>query len=661
MAEMQTEAEAFSLEELTQEVCPDIAGVHTRGNLDHRRPRLARDLQKALEASSAAGMRAALAPQAVLTLAEMVHLTRRLEDLDEPAARLRIGIVHTYTSETLDPYLRFEARLQGLDADLYHAPYGVTLQETEDGSGLCARQPDLTLLLLRWEDLHPLMAMMASPLASLPDQARIELAADVTLAALSLTQAFRNAVGGHIVLTFLPPITGPGLGLCDPSAPNSEAAWRWSVKTALSKRLATEIASATFLDLDEMVAEMGRRHCFDARWWYTARFPFTPEAARELARRVMAIGTVLKRTRAKVIVLDADNTLWGGVVGEEGVTGIALGPDYPGNAYAAFQRRLLDYQQRGFLLAMCSKNNFADVLEVLRKHPHQVLREQHFAAMRVNWEPKPANLRSLAEELNLGIDSFIFVDDSDHECLSVRQSLPQVEVIQVPSRPLEIPGCLDRVARLEVLSLTAEDRRRTEMYVEERQRRQMADTATDVAGYLRSLSMRMRVAVDDSRQVPRIAQLTQKTNQFNLTTRRYTEADIRGFVNAPDWLVANFSLTDVFGDSGIVGVILARQTASTEAEIDTLLMSCRVIGRKAESAFLESVLTILRDRGVRTVTANFLPTAKNKLAERFLPDHGFVRHDNGRFTRDLNLPAPEALRDLPIDVTLDGMELTKNV
>jgi len=451
-------------------------------------------LHGALEATSATAMRAALQREAVLTLPEIVQLTRRLHDLDEPVARLRIGIVHTYTSETLDPYLQFEARLQGLDADLYHAPYGVTLQEAENGSGLRKRQPDLTLLLLRWEDLHP---SMASPLGSLSGHDRTGLAADLTNAALRLTQAFRNSVAGHIVLTLLPPMTGPGLGLYDPSAPNSEAAWRGNVKAALSNRLAAEIASATFLDLDEMVAEMGRRHCFDARWWYTARFPFTPEAARELARRVIAVGTVLKRPRAKVIALDADNTLWGGGVGEEGVTGIALGPDYPGNVYVAFQRRLLDYQQRGFLLAMCSKNNLADVLEVLQQHPHQILRKEHFAAMRVNWESKSANLRSLAEELNLGIDSFIFVDDSDHECLAIRQSLPEVEIIQVPSRPLEIPGCLDRVARIEIPNLTAEDRRRTEMYGQERKRHQLAEAATDVAGYLRSLGMRMRIALDD--------------------------------------------------------------------------------------------------------------------------------------------------------------------
>ena len=171
----------------------------------------------------------------------------------------------------------------------------------------------------------------------------------------------------------------------------------------------------------------------------------------------MDLGVVLKFPKAKVIVLDADNTLWGGIIGEDGIDGIALGSDYPGNAFLQFQRRLLDYQQRGFILALCSKNNAADVDQVLKQHPHQLLRDEHFAARRVNWLPKPDNLVSLAEELNLGLDSFIFVDDSDHECAAVRQRLPQVEVVRTPSRPIDIPGCLEHVSRLEVLSLTAED------------------------------------------------------------------------------------------------------------------------------------------------------------------------------------------------------------
>jgi FkbH-like protein len=270
--------------------------------------------------------------------------------------------------------------------------------------------------------------------------------------------------------------------------------------------------------------------------------------------------------------------------------------------------------------------------------------------MRVNWEPKVANLQAIAEELNLGLDSFILVDDSEHEGLMVRQTLPAVEVVRVPERPLDVPGCLDAVARLEVLSITAEDRRRTAMYEQARRRRQTAQVATDVESYLRSLDMSMAVSLDDLNQVPRISQLTLKTNQFNLTTRRYSEAEIRGFMESREWLVAHFSLTDIFGDSGLVGVAVLRTTLPGVAELDDFLMSCRVIGRRAESAFLETVLSVVRQRGTHTVFADYIPTAKNKLAENFLSAHGFRPDSDGRLLRDLAQAAPPAVTDLPIAV-----------
>jgi FkbH-like protein len=610
-------------------------------------------LDRAFEAASAAQMRAVLPhPLPALTLPQVMELTRHLQSLGEAVCPVRIGVIHTYTSEPLDPYLHFAAALQGLRADLHHAPYGVTVQESQDGSALQAYAPDLTLLLLRWEDLHPALTM---GLTTLDPEGRREVATRVLEVAIHLTGKFQRTIGGYVVLTLLPPMVGPGLGLYDAGAEASEVAWRAAVKAEIGRRLAIELASVSLLDLDDIVAEVGRRRFFDRRWWYTSRFPFTTEAAQELARRVIALAAVMKLPRAKVIALDADNTLWGGIVGEDGINGIALGPDYPGRAYVQFQERLLDYQQRGFLLALCSKNNLEDVLEVLRRHPHQVLREEHLAAMRVNWEPKSANLPSLADELNLGLESFVFIDDSDHECLMVRQSWPMVEVVQVPARAVDIPTCLDSVARLEVLQFTAEDRRRTEMYVQERKRREMAEAHTDVESYLKSLDMRMAVGVDDAGQVARIAQLTQKTNQFNLTTRRYTEAEVRAFVDSPEWLVAHFSLTDVFGDSGLVGVALSHVSAPDTAELDTLLMSCRVIGRQAETAFLESVLSLLRQRGVRTVLADYVPTAKNKLVEGFLPAHAFTRREDGRFTRDLTAPPPASASELPIAVRVEGL------
>ena len=347
--------------------------------------------------------------------------------------------------------------------------------------------------------------------------------------------------------------------------------------------------------------------------------------------------------------------MWGGIVGEDGPDGITLGHDYPGNAYTAFQRRLLDFQQRGFILALCSKNNLADVEQVLKDHPHQVLKPEHFAAIRVNWEPKTVNLVALAEELNLGLDSFVFVDDSDYECALVRRELPEVEVIQTPARPIEVPSCLDHVSRLELLSLTVEDLKKTEMYAQERVRRQLRQNAERSGGledYLASLEMVMTVGIDDPAPLKRLSQLTQKTNQFNLTTRRYDELHMRHLIDSSNWMVGYFSLKDVFGDSGIVGLALFEVLEPAAAELETFLMSCRVIGRKAESAFLNVLLKRLAAAGVREVLADYLPTPKNALATSFLPDHGFVVGDDGRFRRELVVspPLPDGAYPIAIEV-----------
>lgn len=606
-------------------------------------------LPELLACATRAELRARLAGGQPLALPQAQKLLAHLKTLEEATQPLRLGVVHTYTSDLLDPWLQLEAGLQGLDIDIHHAPYGVTMQEARAGSGLSMHRPDITLLLLRWEDLHP---QLSQPLAALDADARAALSEAVIAHLAALLGQMRAHVDGHLLLTLLPTLSPPGLGHFDATADASEAAWRAAVKARIATHLRDAVPSCTLLDLDELLLQLGREQFFDTRFWFSARFPFAPRAARELARRVAAVGAVQKQPRAKVLVLDADNTLWGGIIGEDGREGIALGPDYPGNCYVAFQRRLLDYQQRGFILALCSKNNPDDALEVLRSHPHQLLRESHFAAMRINWEPKPHNLRSLAEELNVGLDSFVFVDDSHHECMAVRGELPQVEVVQTPSRPLDVPHCLERVARLEVLSLTNEDRDKTRMYVTERQRKELAAASSDPAAYLASLKMRMRIGMDDAAPLARLAQLTQKTNQFNLTTRRYDEAEVARRIDAPDWLVAHFALEDIFGDSGIVGLAMIA-VEGVDARLDTFLMSCRVIGREAETAFLEALLRELRARGVARLYAEYLPTAKNRLVENFLPEHGFSPQAGGAWLRELT--APIAAADArPIAVELTG-------
>ncbi len=586
-----------------------------------------------------------------LTLAQIRAITRHLRSLDEPTLPLRVAVLHTYTTELLQPYWQFESRLQGFDLQLYEAPYGALLQEAEPGSGLATAEPDLVYAFLRWEDLDPRLSL---PLSGLAESDGDEVVASAVAMIGGLLRRLRQACPATLVVTLLPRMWGPELGIYDAMASRSGAELRHRLKSAIARDI-EPISSALFFDLDEVASDIGRAHLFDLRLWETSRFPFSVAGAQAVVRHLVSFAVAQRQPKAKVIVLDADNTLWGGIVGEDGPDGIALGPDYPGSAYVSFQRRVLELQQRGFVLALCSKNNPQDVAEVLAKHPHQVLREEHFAAVQVNWSPKPENLRTLAKQLNLGLESFVFVDDSPHECLAVRQQLPHVTVVQAPADPLHLPYCLDGVARLEITSRTSEDRDRTRMYAEERLRQASAESHGDLDDYLASLTMVMRVGFDAERHVARMAQLTQKTNQFNLTTHRYSEARILEFMRDPDCLVAHFSLADVFGDSGLVGLAIVRGTTGPVAEWDTLLMSCRVIGRRAEQAFVRHVLHRLEAGGVNRVRALYKPTLKNEMVRDFWPSIGFAATaqpaggtDEHWYARDLPVADPE--RPLPIRV-----------
>jgi FkbH-like protein len=601
-----------------------------------------------------AELRAALAHFSVtLSFPQLQQLTSRAESLEPAVGNLRIGIIHTYTSELLDPWLGFEAALQGLKLQTYHAPFGLSLQETKAASGLVTHEPDLTLLMLRREDLHP---DLAKPLVGLSSERQKELEQEVLAQVCGIVGRFRMQAIGQIVLTLLPPMFSPDLGAYDAQFERSEGTWWANLKAEIGRCLRVSMSATLFFDLDEALAEIGRVHFFDRRFWYSVRFPFAAEAAAEIARRIVSIGALIKLPKAKVIVLDADNTLWGGIIGEDGITGIALGPDYPGNAFLDFQRRLLAYRQRGLILALCSKNNAADVDQVLKEHPHQILRTEHFAARRVNWLPKPDNLVSLAEELNLGLDSFLVVDDSDYECELVRQRFSQVEVVQTPARPVDIPICLEHVARLEVLSLTVEDLAKTEMYAQEQRRRELHHNLEKSGGslgeYLSSLRMTIRVGFNDSSCLARLSQLTQKTNQFNLTTRRYNEQQIEAFILDGSWMVAHFSLTDVFGHSGVVGLAIFHITTPQEAELDTFLISCRVIGREVEAAFLHALLRRLAEQGIDEIVASYQPTAKNALARSFLPDQGFETCIDDRYRRDLRKTPPSPESAFPVAIEM---------
>jgi FkbH-like protein len=333
----------------------------------------------------------------------------------------------------------------------------------------------------------------------------------------------------------------------------------------------------------------------------------------------------------KALVTDLDNTLWGGVIGEEGLEGIQVGSEYPGAAYRALQRVMLDLYQRGIILAVCSKNNLADAMEVFETHPGMLLRPQHFAALRINWNDKAQNLCEIAAELNIGIDALVFLDDNPVERERVRVALPDVTVLELSDDPMTYAQTLRTAPIFERLALSEEDRERGRYYAEQRQRLELEQSATSLEDFYRSLQQEVEMAPVTPASLVRVAQLTQKTNQFNTTTRRYSEQQITAMAASADWQVYAVRVKDRFGDNGLVGVVITHDAADS-CEIDTFLLSCRVIGRTVETAILSFVAEQARTRGMQSLHGWFLPTKKNAPARDCYASHNFQvleERDNG--------------------------------
>jgi FkbH-like protein len=332
----------------------------------------------------------------------------------------------------------------------------------------------------------------------------------------------------------------------------------------------------------------------------------------------------LRGLTKKCLVVDLDNTLWGGVIGEDGIEGIQLGANYPGSAFVEFQRAVLDLYRRGVILAIASKNNPADVDAVFAGHRFMLLRKEHFAATEIHWEPKSDSLRRIAQELNIGLDHMVFADDNPAECEQVRRELPAVTVIHLPSRPEQYVDALTAEGLFDSITLSAEDRRRGELYQQRAQAESMRSASGNIEDYYRDLDMELQIASVAPASLTRAAELTRKTSQFNLTTIRYSEAEVAQRLDAPDWLAITVGVRDRFGDNGIVGVMMA-QALEDRLDIDTLLLSCRVIGRTVETAMLAFLCDAAQQRGLGRLTGRLVPTAKNVPVRDLLERHGFSK------------------------------------
>ncbi|HET7849013.1 MAG TPA: HAD-IIIC family phosphatase [Pseudolabrys sp.] len=417
-----------------------------------------------------------------------------------------------------------------------------------------------------------------------------------------------------------------------------------SLEAALNQRLiaiAKEHSNLVIFDMELLFRRHGEDALISNALWYAGRIRYT-------ARMFELLGGVIRGALAahaqqsrKVLILDLDNTLWGGIVGEAGCHGIALGDDGAARCYRDFQRSLKALQRTGVLLVIASKNNEADVDEVFASNPSMILKREDFAAICANWRPKVENISEIARVLNLGTESFVFIDDNPVEREAVRKFMPEVAVPEFPERVENlptwflrevVPACFGKYA------ITAEDSAKTEQYRANAARKKLAQSF-DLDGYLAELGIECNIRVNSGNDLVRAAQMTQKTNQFNLTTRRYTVADLARFVESNEHAVLMLDYRDRFGDEGSVGLAIVDLG---QGQIDTFLASCRVIGRKVEDQLLDKAIQLCRGRGFNRIVGEYIPTRKNEIVASFYEDHGFKlveRHPNGSITYEKPIDA----------------------
>lgn len=375
------------------------------------------------------------------------------------------------------------------------------------------------------------------------------------------------------------------------------------------------------IDITEFTRKYTAADLFDWKFYFISQMGMNPKLSKDFKAWWDKKMNSISLKRKKCLVLDLDNTLWGGVLGEEGIEGVKIGGDYPGKAFLYWQEALLELSKSGVILTVCSKNNEQDVLDAWEKNPFMVLKKEHFAASRINWVDKATNIKELAAELNIGLDSFVFVDDNPTERELIKQMLPMVEVPEFPAQPYELMPFFKQLVEdyFKVYSVTDEDKKKTEQYKQNAARAQAQASFADFDSFLESLNIQITIEAANEFNIQRIAQMTQKTNQFNLTTHRYTDADVRGFMDA-GWKVWCIGVADKFGDNGITGAIMI----TPEGEIDTFLLSCRILGKGIEIAFVKKILSLLAKAGIDNLTAKYLPTAKNDQVKEFWEKVGFV-------------------------------------
>lgn len=550
--------------------------------------------------------------------------------MDNPQnKKIHIALLPSFTINGLEDHLRKQCEAVGISTDIYVAGYNQIQREIlHPESNLKKRGNDLTFVFLHPQRVFP--EMIANPLSFRSAEERKAYCDEKISDYKNLWEQFLKNHRGLLIVSNLLPITYSPLGIQEEktecSLKDMVAAFNAELKAQALKESRIYVS-----DFAAFITGYGERNVTSEKFFYIGDMFLGPAYISKLAEDCMKFIKPYAGKSKKCIVLDLDGTLWGGMVGEDGVEGIQLDTKAPGNAYLDFQNHLLALNRRGILLAINSKNNPEDALRVIREHPHMALREDAFASIKINWNDKAENIKEIAKEINIGADALVYIDDDSVQRERIRHAFPEVLVVDMPKDPALYVRTLQDLTDFNTLHLTEEDFKRADSYVHQRKVSALKDSVSSLEDFLKKLNTTVVIQAADDFTVPRIAQLINKTNQFNLTTRRYTEDDIRRMRVSPDYDIYSFSAADAFGDHGIIGVLIIKKESAAEWRIDTFLMSCRVIGRDIERAVLASFAAFAEKRGISALIGEYIPTAKNSPCKDIYLKAGFADTGNGTY------------------------------
>jgi len=546
-----------------------------------------------------------------------------------PTPRLRLAILGGYSLYPLHELIEHLCEVENTPVELWQGDYDNYISEImDDESELYDFAPQIVFLLPA-ERRCTYTGKLTDPRELQQAEAR-----RVVNSLLDLARKVEEKTRAEIITTNfrLPPLHD--LGAYRSRTLGSD----WSFRKWVNLELG--LAAPSYLhicDWEFLASRLGGLAARDERAWFETKQPCSPALLVELAREAAHLILSLKRAPKKVLVLDLDNTLWGGVVADDGLEGIDLGDTSPrGEAFKAFQKYIVSLKQRGVLLAVCSKNDFARAAEPFAKHPDMVLRMEDIVCFKANWEPKSENIRAMAPLLNLGLDSFVFVDDNPAEIDIVRQFVPEVTTILLGPDPSDYVAQLADCRLFEPRSITHEDAGRTSQYRSDAQRKTLEASVTDMASYLESLQMEAVISEFTPVDVPRLSQLINKSNQFNLTTRRRSEAEVIAVMHDPECVGYSMRLKDRFGDHGLISVVIGKKSGET-MQLDTWLMSCRVLKRQVEEEVLNEIARLARARDCSRLEGVFLPTPKNEMVRDFYGRMGFTLTSESETRREFEL------------------------